>query len=65
MSTRGYPAFNTEGKRIHSREQLVKDPGLNMMLDAQKMNNQAFLEQLWIRCFIPLTSQMKNSIKSI
>ncbi|WP_339282189.1 alpha/beta hydrolase [Oceanobacillus sp. FSL K6-3682] len=42
MSTRGYPAFNTEGKRIHSREQLVKDPGLNRMLDAQKMNNQAF-----------------------
>lgn len=42
MSTRGYPAFNIDDKRIHSKEQLVKDSGLNRMLDTQKMNNQAF-----------------------
>lgn len=65
MSTRGYPAFNTDGERIRFREQLIEDPGLNMMLDAQRTNNQAFLERLWIKCFIPLTNQTKNSIESI
>ncbi|UUI03528.1 alpha/beta hydrolase [Oceanobacillus jeddahense] len=42
MSTRGYPAFNTDRERIHFREQLIEDPGLNRMLDAQRTNNQAF-----------------------
>ncbi|WP_242698490.1 alpha/beta fold hydrolase [Bacillus sp. SD088] len=33
MSTRGYPALSIDSERIHSREQLVEDAGLNMLLD--------------------------------
>ncbi|GAB2571769.1 intracellular short-chain-length polyhydroxyalkanoate depolymerase [Gracilibacillus alcaliphilus] len=44
MSTRGYPAFQTNGERIHSRDQIVTDSGLNMMVEAQQNNNQAFFK---------------------
>ncbi|WP_078382511.1 intracellular short-chain-length polyhydroxyalkanoate depolymerase [Sutcliffiella halmapala] len=44
MSTRGYPAFNANGERIHSKDQIATAPGLSMMLDAQRTNNQTFFK---------------------
>ncbi|MBM7554407.1 alpha/beta fold hydrolase [Thalassobacillus pellis] len=42
MSTRGYPVYHTDGKRLHTREQMASSPGLETLEQAQKHHNRLF-----------------------
>jgi|SRR5690625_321603 len=44
MSTRGYPIYNKDGVRVYTKEQVMSDDGLNMMLEAQRNKNKAFFK---------------------
>ncbi|VXC06222.1 Alpha/beta hydrolase [Bacillus sp. 349Y] len=44
MSTRGYPAYNSDGERLQSREEFASDPMLNRMLNAQLQGEKSFFE---------------------
>ncbi|WP_260412499.1 alpha/beta fold hydrolase [Alkalihalobacillus sp. TS-13] len=63
MSTRGYPLYDPDGERVQTKEQIVLDTGLNMMLDAQRKINNS-LKQRWINCSIHVTNQKKTGMKN-
>ncbi|WP_261134832.1 alpha/beta fold hydrolase [Bacillus sp. Marseille-Q3570] len=44
MSTRGYPIYDPDGERVQTKEQIVLDTGLNMMLEAQRKKNKQFFK---------------------
>jgi pimeloyl-ACP methyl ester carboxylesterase len=44
MSTRGYPVFGADGERLCTKDQILFDPGLNMIQDAVQHNNKTFLK---------------------
>jgi pimeloyl-ACP methyl ester carboxylesterase len=44
MSTRGYPVFGPDGERLRTKDQIVLDPGLNMIRDAVQHNNKTFFK---------------------
>ncbi|WP_054955244.1 intracellular short-chain-length polyhydroxyalkanoate depolymerase [Paenibacillus dakarensis] len=45
ISSRGYAAVNTEGDRLRTKEQIAKDPGLAMVIQANQNQDRDFFEQ--------------------
>ncbi|MGG2092569.1 alpha/beta hydrolase [Bacillus sp. S13(2024)] len=45
MSTRGYPAYNSNGERLHSRAEIASDPIINSMLNAQINGEKIFFKE--------------------
>ncbi|PKG26445.1 alpha/beta hydrolase [Cytobacillus horneckiae] len=44
ISTRGYPAYNSNGARLQSKEEIASDSMINRMLNAQKAQEMSFFE---------------------
>lgn len=44
MSTRGFPALNANGERLHSKKDIAADPMIQSMVQAQMNGDQKFFE---------------------
>ena len=59
MSTRGYPAHNTNGERLQSKEEIASDPMINRMLHAQTKGEKTFFEAAMNHLVYPISKPEK------
>jgi len=59
MSTRGYPAHNPDGERLHSKEEIASDPMINRMLHAQTKGEKTFFEAAMNHLVYPINKPEK------
>lgn len=59
MSTRGYPAYNSNGERLHSRVEIASDPIINRILNAQINGEKAFFKGAMNQLVYPVNKPEK------
>ncbi|MFS0752595.1 alpha/beta fold hydrolase [Oceanobacillus sp. 1P07AA] len=68
ISTKGYPALNSNGERMTTREEISADPMINRMLQAQKNKEKSFFEAALLQLMFvikkPAESRFKKYIEA-